>query len=396
MQPVRVLSIAGSDSGGGAGIQADIKTITMMGGHAMTAITALTAQNSQGVSAIAPTDPDMVAAQIDVVTGDIGVDAIKIGMLGSATIAAVVADRLEKLPKMPVVFDPVMVATSGAALADDDTIAAFDRLLALATVTTPNLPELEILGGEAAMRGKCRALLIKGGHGAHGAPEDLPVVAGPDIDLLEDRLVTDSGQAAMLGKRIATPHTHGTGCTLSSAIAVGLGQGHELFDAVMIARDFVRLALHDAPDLVDDNGPMGHQTVRNDAVLPGPLFNQVTLDCTNYDASVTFYTELGLTHIVDDPPSYARFEAPNGATLSLHEAEMVSASAALYFEFPDVDKAVEKLRKNGWAFDGNPEHKSWKWREAWTTDPSGHRICLYHAGENRRYPPWRIGWNIAT
>ncbi|WOE76527.1 bifunctional hydroxymethylpyrimidine kinase/phosphomethylpyrimidine kinase [Alterisphingorhabdus coralli] len=380
MQPVRVLSIAGSDSGGGAGIQADIKTITMMGGHAMTAITALTAQNSQGVAAVTSTDPDMVAAQIDAVVNDFGVDAIKIGMLGSAAIAEVVADRLEKLPKVPVVFDPVMVATSGGALADDATIAAFGQLMALASLTTPNLPELDALGGEAELVKRDLTLLIKGGH--DGAEE------------VTDRLVNREGEIARWSDpRIDTLHSHGTGCTLSSAIAVGLGQGLDLQAAITQARDFVRLALRSAPDLVPSNGPMGHPMMRNDAVMPGPLFNQVTLDCTDFDASIAFYTRLGLTLIVYDPdeaPLYARFEASNGATLSLHEADSVTSSASIYFEFPDVDKAVDKLRNNGWIFDGSPEDKSWNWCEAWTTDPSGHRICIYHAGEDRRYPPWRI------
>ncbi|MEM1133106.1 MAG: bifunctional hydroxymethylpyrimidine kinase/phosphomethylpyrimidine kinase [Pseudomonadota bacterium] len=381
MQPVRVLSIAGSDNGGGAGIQADIKTIIMMGGYAMTAITALTAQNSQGVTDVVPTDPDMVAAQMDAVVSDFGVDAIKIGMLGSAAIVEVVAERLEKLEAgdktVPVVFDPVMVATSGGILADADTVAAFGKLMALATLTTPNLPELEALGGEADLVRRNLTLLIKDGHG--------------EGEQVIDRLVNSDNEIARWSDpRIDTSHSHGTGCTLSSAIAVGLGQGLDLQAAIAQARDFVRLALHSAPDLVASNGPMGHHAVRNDAVMPGPLFNQATLDCTDYDASVAFYTQLGLTHIVDSPPRYARFEAPNGTTLSLHEADSVTSSASLYFEFPDVDKAVEKLRKSGWIFDGNTEDKTWKWREAWTTDPSGHRICLYHAGENRRYPPWRL------
>uniref|UniRef100_UPI0003B7604A bifunctional hydroxymethylpyrimidine kinase/phosphomethylpyrimidine kinase n=1 Tax=Novosphingobium sp. B-7 TaxID=1298855 RepID=UPI0003B7604A len=201
--PPRILSIAGSDSGGGAGIQADIKTITMLGGFTMTAICALTAQNTLGVSAVAATTPEMVAAQIDACVSDIGVDAVKIGMLGSPQIAAVVADRLEGLG-VPVVFDPVMIATSGAALADAATIAAFERLMALATLTTPNVPELAALGGDAAMAARGIAYLAKGGDA------DGPVV--------EDRLVIP-GQPPRLWQapRIATRHSHGTGCTLSSA-----------------------------------------------------------------------------------------------------------------------------------------------------------------------------------
>ncbi|MFY8194145.1 MAG: bifunctional hydroxymethylpyrimidine kinase/phosphomethylpyrimidine kinase, partial [Novosphingobium sp.] len=153
MSPPRVLSIAGSDSGGGAGIQADIKTITMLGGYAMTAICALTAQDTTGVHSVLPVDPAMVAAQIDACVNDLGVDAVKIGMLGSPEIAAVVAGRLERL-EVPIVFDPVMIATSGAALADAATIAAFERLMALATLTTPNVPELAALGGDEVMQAR--------------------------------------------------------------------------------------------------------------------------------------------------------------------------------------------------------------------------------------------------
>ncbi|KPF54381.1 phosphomethylpyrimidine kinase [Novosphingobium sp. AAP1] len=246
--PPRILSIAGSDSGGGAGIQADIKTITMLGGFAMTAICALTAQNTLGVTAVAATTPAMVAAQIDACVSDIGVDAVKIGMLGSPQIAAVVADRLEGLG-VPVVFDPVMIATSGAALADAATIAAFERLMALATLTTPNVPELAALGGDAAMAARGIAYLAKGGDA------DGPVV--------EDRLVIP-GQPPRLWQapRIATRHSHGTGCTLSSAIATELGRGASLEQAVDRARAFVRAALLAAPGLGAGHGPMGHHAVR--------------------------------------------------------------------------------------------------------------------------------------
>ncbi|HEU4650721.1 MAG TPA: hydroxymethylpyrimidine/phosphomethylpyrimidine kinase, partial [Croceibacterium sp.] len=148
--PPRVLAIAGSDSSGGAGIQADIKTITMLGGYAMTAVTAVTAQNTLGVTAIEALPPALVTAQIDACLSDIGADAVKIGMLGSPAIAHAVADRLEGTG-LHVVFDPVMVATSGSVLADRETILAFERLMALATVTTPNVPELVALGGAAGM-----------------------------------------------------------------------------------------------------------------------------------------------------------------------------------------------------------------------------------------------------
>src|SRR5687767_7107566 len=201
--PPRILIIAGSDSGGGAGIQADIKTVTMLGGHAMTAITAITAQNTLGVQRVMPVPADMVVAQIDSVVGDIGVDAVKIGMIGSAETAHAVAGRLESL-SVPIVFDPVMVATSGAVLADAATIAAFERLMRLASVVTPNLPELEALGGEAAVLSHGCHLVVKGGHSA-----------GPRI---VDRLLSPSGPIHSLeGKRFDSDDTHGTGCTLATA-----------------------------------------------------------------------------------------------------------------------------------------------------------------------------------
>ncbi|GAM04722.1 MAG: bifunctional hydroxymethylpyrimidine kinase/phosphomethylpyrimidine kinase [Pseudomonadota bacterium] len=246
--PPRILSIAGSDSSGGAGIQADIKTITMLGGYAMTAITAITAQNTCGVTDVVALSPEMVGAQIDACVSDIGVDAVKIGMLGSAEIAHVVAARLEELG-VPVVFDPVMVATSGSVLADAATIAAFSRLMACAALTTPNVPELEALGGDAALEALGVAYLAKGGD-AEG-------------DVVEDRLMVP-GEDPVIWRapRIVTRHTHGTGCTLSSAIATGLGQGLSLPEAVEGAREFVRRALSAAPGLGAGHGPMGHQAVR--------------------------------------------------------------------------------------------------------------------------------------
>ena len=246
--PPRVLAIAGSDSSGGAGIQADIKTITMLGGYAMTAVTAVTAQNTTGVTLVEALSPRMVGAQIDACLSDIGADAVKIGMLGSPEIAHVVADRLEGLT-VPIVFDPVMVATSGAVLADEATVAAFERLMHLATLTTPNVPELQVLGGPAGMAARGGAYLAKGGD-----------AEGPEV---EDRLVRP-GHADRLWRspRIETRHTHGTGCTLSSAIATLLGQGAPLEQAVSEAREFVHRALLAAPGFGAGHGPMGHQAVR--------------------------------------------------------------------------------------------------------------------------------------
>lgn len=241
--PPRILSIAGSDSSGGAGIQADIKTITMLGGYAMTAITAITAQNTLGVTAVEALSPALVSAQIAACVDDIGVDAVKIGMLGSAAVAHAVADALEGLGA-PVVFDPVMIATSGSVLADGDTVAAFGRLMALATVTTPNLPELAALGGLEAVRGRTRALLVKGGHG-EGAG-------------IEDVLHANGNEHRFRSRRIETRHTHGTGCTLASAIATGLGAGLPLDRAVERGIAYVGRAIAAAPGYGGGHGPLGH------------------------------------------------------------------------------------------------------------------------------------------
>ncbi len=247
--PARILIIAGSDSSGGAGIQADIKTVTMLGGYAMTAITAITAQNTMGVSAVHHIPTDMVLAQIIACLSDIGADAIKIGMIGSAETAHAVANYLGELD-IPIVFDPVMVATSGALLANEATKAAFERLLSVASIATPNLPELEALGGrEAILAFGCHAV-IKGGHG--------------DGPILIDELWSPAGKISSLeGKRIETRHTHGTGCTLASALACRLGQGYAAKDAFNDAVRFVRLALLEAPGFGAGHGPLGHQAIRD-------------------------------------------------------------------------------------------------------------------------------------
>ena len=215
--PPRILAIAGSDSSGGAGIQADIKTITMLGGYAMTAITAVTAQNTTGVTMVEALSPE---------------------------IARVVADRLEGV-SAPVVFDPVMVATSGSVLADEATVSAFDRLMKLATLTTPNVHELAALGGREAMTGRGVAYLAKGGDAEGSEVEDVLVRLG-------------EADRTWRSTRIETRHTHGTGCTLSSAIATLLGKGLPLEQAVTEAREFVRKALLAAPGFGAGHGPMGH------------------------------------------------------------------------------------------------------------------------------------------
>ena len=386
----RILIIAGSDSGGGAGIQADIKTVTMLGGHPMTAVTAVTAQNTTGVGAIHPVPAEIILAQIDAVVGDIGVDAVKIGMIGGSFAAEQVANRLERLKAdqrgLPVVFDPVMVSTSGSALADDATIAAFGRLMNVATITTPNLPELKRLTLEedpvaAALHlvgAHGCAVLIKGGH--------------EEGDALADALIEEDNMTSWQGQRIDTTSTHGTGCTLASAIAFFLAKGAGLPDAVARAREFVRIALHDAPQLGEGAGPLGHSRVRLD-VGAGPRLNQVTVTGTDYARSVDFYRRLGLAQIVDSPDTgYARFETEGGVTFSVQidPDEKIIATSAIYFECDDLDQRVEQLARSGITFEHGPRNQPWMWREARLRDPDGNIIFFYKAGESRRFPPWRM------
>ncbi|MGH7115218.1 MAG: bifunctional hydroxymethylpyrimidine kinase/phosphomethylpyrimidine kinase [Stellaceae bacterium] len=255
----RVLIVAGSDSGGGAGIQADIKTVTMLGAYAATAITALTAQNTEGVFGVLPVPPEFIRRQIEVVLDDIGADAIKTGMLHDAavidTLAAVLAERAGDLP---LIVDPVMAAKGGARLIDPEAVGALKQLLiGRATVLTPNLPEAEILcgmaigdiaamrrAGEALLALGCRGVLVKGGH-----------LAG---NVVSDVLVTETGVRVWESPRLATRHTHGTGCTLASAIAAGLAQGLAVENAVERAREYVLRAIASAPGLGRGHGPLNH------------------------------------------------------------------------------------------------------------------------------------------
>jgi hydroxymethylpyrimidine/phosphomethylpyrimidine kinase len=254
----RVLIAAGSDSGGGAGIQADIKAVTALGGYAATAITALTAQNTKGVFGVEGVSPAFIQQQMRVVLEDIGADAVKTGMLHDAATIEAVAEVLRDYPGLPVVVDPVMVAQSGASLLQDSAVAALvERMLPLAGLLTPNLPEAEVLTGlsiesEAEMAEAGRQLLRKGAKavlvkGGHRAGEEM-------VDLL----VTGAGVTRFADSRIDTEETHGTGCTLASAIATGLAQGLPLEKAVARARRYLRAALAAAPGFGEGQGPVAH------------------------------------------------------------------------------------------------------------------------------------------
>lgn len=261
----RVLIIAGSDSGGGAGIQADIKAVTALDGFAMTAIAALTAQNTQGVFGIHAVPVDFVRLQMRLCLTDLGADCLKTGMLATAEmIDGVVAEIDANAPGVPLVVDPVMVAKGGdRLLAEDATTALIERLLPRATLITPNLPEAEVLSGarvagldDMALVGRkllakgARAVLMKGGH--------LPGPKAIDV------LVTEAGAELFESPRIATRHTHGTGCTLASAIATGIAQGLPMADAVRRARAYVLEAIRTAPGFGKGHGPLNHaHTVRS-------------------------------------------------------------------------------------------------------------------------------------
>jgi hydroxymethylpyrimidine/phosphomethylpyrimidine kinase len=258
----RILTIAGSDSGGGAGIEADIKTISALGGYACTSITAVTAQNTLGVFGVHTMPADFVRLSIETVLADIGADAIKLGMLANVDIIAAVADILPA--QVPLVLDPVMVATSGAVLLPDNAISALRQLLIpQATIITPNLPETakltglavmtedeRITAGRALLGMGARAALIKGGHG--------------DEEMLTDTLVHEGGVETITLPRIMTSNTHGTGCTLAAAIATGLAQNMTLTDAVSRARHYLQNAIATAPGFGAGHGPVNHLVTFSD------------------------------------------------------------------------------------------------------------------------------------
>ena len=251
------LSIAGSDCSGGAGIQADIKTMTMNGVYAMSAITALTAQNTTGVRAIQASTPDFLKQQLDAIFEDIYPDAVKIGMVASSELIRVIVDRLRYYKAKNVVIDPVMVATSGSALMKNDAVQTLiEELLPVSTLVTPNIPEAQVLSGlsietkeDMIIAAKhigdnyhC-AVLLKGGHSINDANDLL--YANGELHWFE-------------GKRIDNPNTHGTGCTLSSAIASNLAKGYTLSESVQRAKDYISGALAAMLDLGEGSGPMNH------------------------------------------------------------------------------------------------------------------------------------------
>ncbi len=257
----RVLIIAGSDSGGGAGIQADIKTVTALGGYAATAITALTAQNTRGVSGILPVGPDFVRRQIEAVLSDIGADCVKTGMLVDAAVVEAVADGLDALyalsPKTPLVVDPVIFSTTGASLLDEPGVTRLKRrLIARASVVTPNLIEAAMLTGltvdnldgmkraaDSLLKLGAKAVVVTGGH-----------LKG---NTLLDLVATPKESFVLKARRIKTRSTHGTGCAYASAIACGLAQGMKLKAAVTRAHAYVQAAIRNAPGLGKGNGPIG-------------------------------------------------------------------------------------------------------------------------------------------
>jgi hydroxymethylpyrimidine/phosphomethylpyrimidine kinase len=259
----RVLVIAGSDSGGGAGIQADIKTITALGGYAATAITAVTVQNTLGVTGVHPIPLEIVEAQARAVLDDIGADAFKTGMLGDVATVEVVARVLDSAKGVPAVIDPVMIAKGGASLLAQEAVGALKSLLIpRAALLTPNAPEAAALtglvvettddlrrAGETLLGLGAQAVLMKGGHVAQGERGG---------DRVVDLLITRQGETAFEGERIDTRHTHGTGCTLASACATGLAQGLSLTEAVARSWNYVHEAMLRAPSFGAGHGPLDH------------------------------------------------------------------------------------------------------------------------------------------
>jgi hydroxymethylpyrimidine/phosphomethylpyrimidine kinase len=257
-KPARVLSIAGSDSGGGAGLQADIKTLSALNCYAMTAVTAITVQDTRGVHGVHPVPPNIVREQIERVLGDLGADSVKIGMLGSASIVSAVGEALNAYGSVPLVLDTVMIAKGGRALLDEDGVAALrEQLIPRAALVTPNAPEAAMLtgtpvetvddlvkAGQVLLKLGAKAVLVKGGH--------------LDGTVVTDALVRADKVQLYESTRIVSRSTHGTGCTLASACAAGIAHGMDLFDAVARAHRYVHNAILTAPGFGSGNGPLNH------------------------------------------------------------------------------------------------------------------------------------------
>ncbi|MEK6747547.1 MAG: bifunctional hydroxymethylpyrimidine kinase/phosphomethylpyrimidine kinase [Pseudomonadota bacterium] len=254
----RVLIIAGSDSGGGAGVQGDIKTVTCLGGYAATAITALTAQNTLGVFGIHDVPEEFIIQQIKLVLDDIGADVLKTGMLSKESVIHAIADIISEYPHIPLVLDPVMFAKGGAALLEQKALATLKtHLIPRAEIITPNIPEAEYLSGITIknvddMRNAakkilslgCKSVLLKGGH--------------LEGEIVTDLLLTADGETVFEQPRVGSKNTHGTGCALASAIATGIAQKMRLIDAVTRARKYVLEAIKTAPDIGNGHGPLNH------------------------------------------------------------------------------------------------------------------------------------------
>lgn len=254
----RVLIVAGSDSGGGAGIQADIKTVTCLGGYAMTAITALTAQNTRGVEGVRGVEPDFIQQQMRLVLEDIGADCIKTGMLHNAEVIEAVAEVLDEVPDIPCIVDPVMVSQSGHTLLEGEAVRTLNRrLLPHASLITPNTPEAEKLAGtqipDVETAEQVASILL-----TLGVPAALLKGGHLEGDEMVDLLATEEGVERFADPRIDTDQTHGTGCTLASAIATGVAQGLDLRAAVVRGRAYLRRALESAPNLGHGHGPVNH------------------------------------------------------------------------------------------------------------------------------------------
>lgn len=251
------LTIAGSDCSGGAGIQADIKTMTAHGVYAMSAVTALTAQNTTGVYGIMESTPEFLANQLDCIFTDIRPDAVKTGMVSSRQLIQVIADKLKQYKAVNIVVDPVMVSTSGSRLLEEDALSALTgQLLPLATLATPNIPEAQVLTGmpiTTAEDMEKAAQLISTDYGC-----SVLMKGGHSINDSNDLLYHNGTATWIYGRRIDNPNTHGTGCTLSSAIAANLAKGDDLVSAVKKAKNYISLALADGLDLGAGSGPLNH------------------------------------------------------------------------------------------------------------------------------------------